>query len=629
MLFSKNDERKEVLFKNSLTTRVNGIIIVFLIFAMSILGMIINRSVSQEITHLAKTRNLEVAKKLHSGFNEYLIGIENIIRLTNNDPLLNSNNKNIMKKRFEEIKKSHPDFLLVYLGTEDGETTSYPEVDFTNFDPRTRPWYQRVKAEKGLIWTDIYLDINTKKPLITVAIPHYNQAGEFIGVLAIDLSLEKLSARIAKEKIGDSGYAYMINQDGIMLAHPKYELVEKGYDLNRYFKVKPLWEQEIGSIEYKDVDTKEEKLASYVKLDKIDSLIFAQQPFAEVYAARKDVKHKITIFSIGVVITLGIIIYFIIHKLLLRPIKELIEKIKRVASGNLTEKIVIHRKDEIGLLEKNFNYMKDNLKKLIVDLIDSIENLSAYSEELSASAQEGNATVDITTQLIEQMSASIEQISVSTEEVTSFAEESHAQTNIGRDKIKSTVNSINEINSVVKKTVNVMNKLDSNSEEIGKIIGLITNIAEQTNLLALNAAIEAARAGEHGRGFAVVAEEIRSLAEETSQATDNISNLVKETQKQSKDGIKSIKEVEIKAKEGKQIVKETDAVFKEIEESSEQTSAYIQQTATSTQNLAHNSSEIMEAANDMGNMSDEVTNSSLELATMAQKLQRIIEEFKV
>ncbi|WP_018248829.1 methyl-accepting chemotaxis protein [Orenia marismortui] len=626
---NKDKKRKDILLKNSLTTKVNGIIILFLIFAMFILGVIINKSVDKEVTQLTKTRNLEVAKGLKSEFNEYLIGIEHIVRLVNSETELESNNLDLMKERFEEIKKEYSDFAFIYLGTNKGDMIAYPDADFSNYDPRTRPWYKKATSEDKLIWTDIYLDANTKKPVITVAIPHYDKAGNFIGVLGIDVSLEKLSNKIDEKKIGNTGYAYMVAKSGKMLAHPKYKLVEEGYDLNRDFKIKPLWEQGIGSLEYEDIDTKEEKLASYVKLDRINAIIFGQQTFKEVYAARGALTNKIIIFSVAVIVILSFIIYLVINRLLLLPIKDLIERMKKVANGNLTENIDIDRKDEIGLLELNFNQMKDNLKNLIVGLVDSIENLSAYSEELSASAEEGNATIETTNELIEKMSASIQQISASAQEVTSFAEEANAQTNVGRENIENTVNSINEINDAVEKTVKVMHELDNTSEEIGQIVELITNIAEQTNLLALNAAIEAARAGEHGQGFAVVADEIRELAEETSKATDDISSLVKGTQQQTKGGIDSITKVEAKAKEGKNIAKETDAVFEEIEESSQQTSAHIQQTAASTQSLAQNSNDIMDAANEISNMSHEVTNSSQELAIMAQKLQSIISEFEV
>jgi methyl-accepting chemotaxis protein len=156
---------------------------------MFILGMIISNSVSKEITQLAKSRNLEVAKGLQSQFNQHLIGIENTIRLANSEDELNDNDISMMEERFKKIKKNNSDFLLVYLGIKDGQTISHPKVDFTNFDPRTRPWHQKAKAEDKLIWTNIYLDAITKKPVITVAIPHYDRAGNFIGVLAVDLSL--------------------------------------------------------------------------------------------------------------------------------------------------------------------------------------------------------------------------------------------------------------------------------------------------------------------------------------------------------------------------------------------------------------------------------------------------------
>ncbi|WP_408956158.1 methyl-accepting chemotaxis protein [Natroniella sp. ANB-PHB2] len=335
------------------------------------------------------------------------------------------------------------------------------------------------------------------------------------------------------------------------------------------------------------------------------------------------------IFLILISLVISLINFTTLSKQIIKPITAVISQGQQ---GDFTKKLSFFVRDEIGELIATFNLIIGNFQGLISEINSIVENLSAYSEELSASAEEGNATIETTNDLIQSISSSIQQISASAEEVASFSQETTSQTNIGSQNIETTVNSIEEINQAVNETVGVINELDQNSKEIEQIVELITNIAEQTNLLALNAAIEAARAGsntEGGQGFAVVAEEIRQLASETAEATDEIARLVIRTQKQSQAGIKKIREVAEKTKQGQEIVEKTGGVFAQIKSSIQETSIQIEQTASATNELAQDSDEIRSATDDVNNMSDEISNSAQELAEMAQKLQRLVKQFDV
>ncbi|MGM0370136.1 MAG: methyl-accepting chemotaxis protein [Bacillota bacterium] len=325
---------------------------------------------------------------------------------------------------------------------------------------------------------------------------------------------------------------------------------------------------------------------------------------------------------IMVVVSIGIslINFNLLAKQVVTPLKNLISKAKE---DNFDGEVTITIRDEIGHLVSHFNQIISDMQNLISNVSQAVDELSAYSEELSASAQQGNATIENSD--LEGISASIQEISATTEEATTFAEKSNMRTETGNQNIEETMASMKHINYEVQETVSIINDLDDNSAKIGEIINLINSIAEQTNLLALNAAIEAARAGEQGQGFAVVADEIRELAEETSDATENISNLINKTQDKTEQALKSIKMVEEQTEEGQVTVEETGEVFSDIEQSSQQTANRIKKTATAIQDLAQNSDRLISTSDEINTMSNEISTSAQDLAKMADDLQNMID----
>ena len=498
----------DIDWKQSLVTKVNGAIIIVLIILIAGLGLLINNIVSEEITESAQERNIEIARSLQEEAEAFFQQGSKVMQLLAYNQDIQETNIEALKNKLAQVRESNSYFKTIYLGTKQGTMHAQPEINLpSGYDPRERPWYKKARQEDKVVWSDIYTDAETKKPIITVAIPITNQSGEFVGVLGGDVSLATLSNKVVSRKIGQEGYAFMVNKDGDLIAHPDRAKVEEEFDLQKIFDVQATLENKQGHLEYEYQGVS--KLSSYVEVPTIDGAIFAQAPVAEVYQARNKIRNSILLFSVIIIIILAALIYYINKRYLLKPIKIMTNEITQVADGDLTVEKQIDREDELGKLEESLVSMTDSLRKIIVNLSDNIENLSAYSQELSASAQQGNATIETTNNLIEDMSSGIQQISASAQEVTSFAQESNTQTDLGREKIEKTVNNIKEINHSVNQTVDIINDLDETSEEIGQIVELITNIAEQTNLLALNAAIEAARAGEHGQGFAVVAEEIR------------------------------------------------------------------------------------------------------------------------
>ncbi|MCK8825731.1 methyl-accepting chemotaxis protein [Fuchsiella alkaliacetigena] len=528
---------------------------------------------------------------------------------------------------FAELLANYPLFEGFYVADEDGIAVSFDEAssELIGDDYSHREWYQEAIVGQTNV-SDSFISTTTDRPAVTISTP-IEEDGEIIGVLGGEIDLRVVQELIMEVEIGDTGYAYMTDDQGVIIGHPDYEgMVLEQFQTENEAIENALAGESGDLVQINDLG--DEVLASYDYLDNLGWAVLAQQPTDEAFAELR----ALLIGSLIMVLIVGSLAALVAGWLgnnFSRPIMQVVDSMEVLASGDLTSQMEVNREDELGTLQRSFNEIVTQYRTLIANILSNVEDLSAHSEELSASAEEGNATIDNTKELIEAMTASIQEISASSQEVASFTEQANAQTEVGGENIKQAVQGMEEIEDAVQQTVAVIEDLEANSQEIEQIIDLITDISEQTNLLALNAAIEAARAGEHGQGFAVVAEEIRELSEQTAQATAEISTLVKETQEKSESGLESVKEVEDRAQAGKEVAVENGEAFAEIEEAIEETTAHVEQTAASTQELAENSSQINEATQDITTMSDEITGSSEELSAMAQELQELVAQFKV
>ena len=332
------------------------------------------------------------------------------------------------------------------------------------------------------------------------------------------------------------------------------------------------------------------------------------------------------ILSVTVVVIL--LVLFIANKVD-EKINIIFEKFKQIANGDLTTRLKFDSNDEIGEIVSEFNNMIDAQQNILEKVLSSIEDISAYSQQLSASAQEGNAAIDTTTDNVQDMIQGINQISRSSQELADLAQQTYEKTDEGQKLINQTISKMKEVDNSVEETKETIDNLDNTSQQIGEIVDMINEIAEQTNLLALNASIEAARAGEAGEGFAVVADEIKDLADETAQATEKANQLIQETQQQSQKGRQEIGTVVEKTDEGTELIEQTGDSFVEIADLIEDTSASTEETSASAEELAANSDQVNTATDDLGSMSSEISRSAQELAQLAQDLKGLVEEYKL
>ncbi|MEA4825159.1 MAG: methyl-accepting chemotaxis protein [Clostridium sp.] len=392
--------------------------------------------------------------------------------------------------------------------------------------------------------------------ILSIAAPIKSNSGEILGVILADFSLSKLNVIVQKTKVGEEGFAFIINSEGTKVAHKDMNLVlEKDNDIQRAKKDNSL--KKLSEIEMKmankeygyDTYSKDERsmIISYAPVPNTDWSLALVLPKGEVFKEVNHLRKDVVLATAGFII-LGIIMSIAFAKDIKNPLIKMENYARKLAERNLSHRISIERKDEFAKTAIALNTGVDKLQK-------AIEIVKEESNKAFISAENTHKMINEVNLLLQQAQAASQEISAGMES-SNFAvrdiiqktgsvkfEVSNALINIkngfeAAKKIKEKSNSIKDKTYESKdRIVNIYNTSKERLEksindakvvnEVSKMAESILSISKQTNLLALNAAIEAARAGENGRGFAVVAQEIRKLAEEASMTVGDIQVLVK------------------------------------------------------------------------------------------------------
>lgn len=303
-----------------------------------------------------------------------------------------------------------------------------------------------------------------------------------------------------------------------------------------------------------------------------------------------------------IVVVIGILAAFITAKAIVSPILKVRDSLKEMSQGqgDLTKQIDINSKDEAGELAKYFNTFLESLRSMVSKIVESMHQLLTATEEISQGNQDLSSRVDRQSALLEESASSIEEMTSNLKEIADTASHSNAQsqeirikTNNGKDQIENATRSIENTNQ--------------ETEKIREIVKIIDSISFQTNILALNAAVEAARAKEHGKGFAVVANEVRNLAQKSSENSKKIETMI----------LNIISSIE----DGSHLVEQSKVQFLEIDQDIQLNSENISRLSSgaSEQSLA------IEEVNSSITQLDEITqnNASLveEIAASAEELE--------
>ena len=377
------------------------------------------------------------------------------------------------------------------------------------------------------------------------------------------------------------------------------------------------------------------------------SVLSRSDELYKIQLQRRDIEsataNSMQLITTLLVLLFGIAAAVIITRQITRPLRETLDVVERIASGDLSHNLRVTRRDELGVLQQGIARMGTTLRDLIGGIRDGVTQIASAAEELSAVTEQTSAGVnsqkietDQVATAMHEMTATVQEVARNAEQASQAAAAADGEARDGDKVVNQAIDQIERLAVEVGRSTEAMAVLQQESDKIGSVMDVIKAVAEQTNLLALNAAIEAARAGDAGRGFAVVADEVRGLAQRTQKSTEEIQTLVAALQSGTQhvasvmNNSRSLTDssVTLTRQAGTSLQGITRTVSN-IQSMNQQIAAAAEQQSAVAEEISRSIVNVRDVSEQTAAASDETAKSSVELARLGNQLQEMVSHFKI
>jgi methyl-accepting chemotaxis protein len=671
---------------NSIRTKFLIILIPLFLLSYAILASLSYYLANEALTKSNKETACEIGKRfsiqIFSEVHQNMIRLE---ELADSSSVQSGDKKQVgavliaAKARLREFESIYFIDLTGRAVSGDGKEYNYSDQEY----------FRRVIQTKKTFISHPVPSKSTGELSVVMVVPVVNN-GEMIGMVGGSVSLENLSNIVKDLHFKETGYGYLADASGVVVAHPnqaltyRLDLTQKIIDSTLKMPDVQL-DDRLLNLFKSAVDSGEQSMGRYnmggatnvavmtpIEMGGGVRWIMVVTVSEAEFSRESNTLLRSVLFISFISLIFAVLCVLVLTKRLTGPIKIILKECKLLSRGDFEEQLEqIASQDEIGQLSAGFREMRSKIRELIILVKLQAQHVAASSEELAANLQQSaEASAQVThsiseiavgtekqassvnhiSQVIERLHTSTKRIFETTQDVSKLAIIASQGASEGKVSLNQAIEQMKKIGSGAEKIQVVISELFKGSQEINEIVNLISTIAGQTNLLALNAAIEAARAGEHGKGFAVVAEEVRKLAEETNQAALKIGELIKKNDKNMNQSIIVTQDSVQGIRAGISGVNMAGEVFEKIVEYVMNLSKRINGISEDIKQISHDENTLVEAIYKINSISsenaaeaetisaaseeqaatmDEMLSASSELAKLADELHFSTHKFRV